>query len=70
MAAGQLEAGITAQLVEVVTNAQGWSLGLLGCSTLIMIQSQVGYVSPYVGDDEDGDDGEVLAPSMSSIPRQ
>ena len=68
MAAGQLEAGITAQLVEVVTNAQGWPLGLLHLDhDPEPDRLRVAYV---VDGDEDGDDGEVLAPPMSSVPRQ
>ena len=73
VSAGLMAVVIGANWMDPRSNIWGHLIALAGmvCGTLIMIQSQVGYVSPYAVDDaEDGDGGEVLAPPMSSVPRQ
>ena len=37
------------------------------CGVLVMLQSQVGFVSPYVVDDDE-DDAEVVTPPLASVP--
>ena len=63
---------IGANWMDPRSNIWGHLLAFAGmvCGTLIMIQSQIGYVSPYAAGNEDGDDTEVLTPPMPSVPRQ